>query len=343
MLEDYSLAWKGYKKDLYTELDPSISSLKIEVVDSGITTIGSHAFSGIVGEIVLDGTTVTDTSSFAFSSLTQTLLVQIKNTVFHNVQLQTFKKFTTERFELINVTANVLPSRMMSDVYVTDTFLIKDCKFDTVRSSAFVIKSPRSLQILNSDIRQLSAEGLVVTEAQNVLIKDNRIEYVNDGAFYGIRPGKNLLLKLEGNTFTHITRDSLQLPEGTVYLDRLQLNKSCDCYEIDHNLDKQYYASIHCLQDGQYMTVQEFKTGYCSVLSSNTNLIVILSVVGVLAILAVTVLVFFLRRHFRSDKYGSHKQSKKGQLSLIVPDGRTYRETELHVIVEKTDLLTTDL
>ncbi|KAJ8975744.1 hypothetical protein NQ317_015366 [Molorchus minor] len=48
---------------------------------------------------------------------------------------------------------------------------------------------------------------------------------------------------------------------------------------------------------------------------------------------------FQKKRSTQSRKYGSKKQNQNGTLSLIVPDGRTYKETELHVYVEKNGSL----
>ncbi|CAH0546548.1 unnamed protein product [Brassicogethes aeneus] len=345
-LEEDSLNWVAYRSVFSEQMDQIIPNLKIYVLDSVISNIGIQSFKGNIGELYFDRVTILSTSQYAFANLQQTQSVVFKNCVFYSIMQQAFKKFTTENLQLRNVTAREIPSRMFSDITVNQLFTIQSCNFGSVRSSAFIIQNPLYMDVTNTNIFELDGEGFKVQGVDRVTFANNNFHTVQDGAFRGItkKTDSNMFITLNTNTFTIITRDSLTFPESKVEIIDLCLNHTCDCLNIDHQIkNTEHFSNIKCLYNNQYITVSDFKSKLCSLSTSSTTLIIVLSVVGTLLIIIIAALSIFLRRYLRRGKYGNQKQIKNGQLSLIVPDGRTYRETELHVIVEKTELLTTDL
>ena len=267
-----------------------------------------------------------------------------------NAREQTFKKFYTENLELNNVRTNIVPSRYIHNITVYKTFKITNCVFDTVRPGAFIVNNPRTFEVTDTKINHLDGEAFKVKTKGDVVFRNNVFDVINDGAFRAILlhedvPLRKATIAFDSNVFAKLTRDSLGInAEFRPKFSNLYINETCDCKSIDHNIkEAEFYSEIKCRLDGEFVTVEEYKSNMCSIMQSYSNVIIIVVVVLTLCFIIGVVLAVYYRRVYLSKKYGSEKNSKKGNMSLIVPDGRTYRETELHVIVERADLLTTDL
>lgn len=349
-----SMNWYGYQERNFNEVEERFDitrpSLKISIFNSNISLISSHTFVGRINEIVFDGVTIDSIQPIAFGNLLQTEKIIFRHTVLKDVGFQALKKFSTEFIELNAVTASVIPSRTFSDVTVYQDFKIENCRFGDVHSGSFSIHNPKTFLVTNSNISSLYGEAFKVTSRGSVLFRNNSFGVVNDGAFKGITHKKDEFLTdksfiFDSNTFDSLSRYSLDIPEFDVKFVNIYLKEPCDCKVIDHKIkESAYYSDIMCIYNNNYMTLKNYKANMCSVITNYYITIIIASIVVTLVIVVVAALIFYYRFVYRRKKYGSKERMKNnGNLSLIVPDGRTYRETELHVIVEKTDLLTTDL
>ncbi|KAH1008683.1 uncharacterized protein LOC109543314 [Dendroctonus ponderosae] len=350
--EPYSLQWVGYRDTSITQeerFDLSIPSLKISVKDSTVESIGSYSFTGRINEISFENVRVENVEAFAFSSL-----LQMENLLFTNVWLkeikpQAFKKFGTEFLTLDGVVADYLPSRTFSNVTVYRTFTIRNCRFHTLRPGTFIINNPTAFAVTNTEIHQLEGEAFLLSTTGDVLFRNNIFNNVQDHAFMGITLNGNEVtssraINFDANTFGRLDRRALDVrPQFQARVSNLNLNQTCDCENIVEKLrQSEFYNEISCLDADQYVTVRDFKAQNCSILSGHyTTVIIVCVLILVISIVAIAFYVYYAMVYKR-QKYGCGKGGKP-PLSLIVPDGRTYKETELHVIVEKADLLTTDL
>lgn len=351
--EPNSLNWIGYRDTDITQeerFDLSIPSLKIIIKDSYITSIHSYTFVGRINEISFENVHVDNVEAFAFANLLQMENLLLTNVVLKDVKPQAFKKFGTEFVTLDGVVADYLPSRTFSNVTVYRSFTIRNCKFHTLRPSTFIINNPSSFTVTNTEVQQLEGEAFLLTTTGDVLFKENVFNNVQGHAFRGISLNTNEVssartITFDSNTFGTLDPHSLDVkPQFQARVSNLNLNQTCECENIVDNLrQSEFYNEIRCLNsEGQYMTVRDFKSQNCSVLSGYyTIMIVVCVLILVISIVVISFYVYYVLVYKR-QKYGC-KKGGKPPMSLIVPDGRTYRETELHVIVEKADLLTTDL
>lgn len=351
--EPNSLNWVGYRDTNVNQeerFDLSIPSLKVIIRNSKISTISSQTFGGRINEITFESVDVEHIEAFAFANL-----LQMENLVFKNVRLkdvkpQAFKKFGTEFLTLDGVNADYLPSRTFSNVTVYRRLLIDNSNFHTLRPATFLIHNPQTFTVANTRINQLEGEAFLVTTTGDVVFRNNYFNTVHDEAFRGIGLNTNQVtsartITFDSNTFSNLDRRSLEVqPTFEARVMNLSLNESCNCDNIIRNLkNSEFYSDISCLDgDLQYVTVRDFKAANCSVLAGYYTLIIIVCVLVLVAAFVGTLFYVYYRLVYRKQKYGCEKGGKP-PLSLIVPDGRTYKETELHVIVEKADLLTTDL
>lgn len=349
--EESSMTWYGSRdKSQYEErYDVIIPSLSIKIENCNITQISGYTFEGRIRSIDFESVTIDNILPFAFSSLMQSQNILLKDVHLKNIHEQAFKKFSTDFLELNGVTASIIPSRFINNVTVYNYFKITKCVFETVRSGGFIVINPSKFEVSDTKINQLDGEGFKIIANGDVTFKNNIFKIVNDGAFSAISLNKENVLEatilFDSNIFTTLTRDSLTIGNDfRAKFTNLNINESCDCTNVDHNIkDAEFYSEIKCLFNEEFVTVEEFKSNMCSIIQSYSTVIVIVGVVFTLSFIIITVLIVYYRKVYLSKKYGSEKNSKKGNMSLIVPDGRTYRETELHVIVERADLLTTDL
>lgn len=352
--EKASLNWYGYrdKNQHYEEsYDLSTPSLKIIIENTTINQIASYTFEGRINSIYFDDVIIENIDPFAFTSLIQTQNIIIKNTQIKNIRLQPFKNFSTKNLELIGVKTDIIPSRLFSKVTVYERFIIKNCSFDTVRPGAFIIYNPAVFEMTDTRINQLDGEGFRVTTRGNILFKNNIFNVINDNALIGLDVNKEeitsqMTLTFDTNTIlSPLTRNSLNvLSDFQLKITNLNINQTCDCATIDNIVkNNEFISEIKCIFNNEFVTIRSYKSNMCSLIKSYSTTIIIVGVVLALSIIIVSVLTVYYKKVHRSNKYGSQTNAKKNNFSLIVPDGRTYRETELHVVIERADLLTTDL
>ncbi|CAG9855693.1 unnamed protein product [Phyllotreta striolata] len=347
-----SINWYGYRDSVSQvveeeRFDVTIPSLKLLVRNSNVSEIASHAFAGRIGEIILDGVVVNKISPLAFVNLLQTEKISIRNSALLDVGVQAFKKFATEQFELVNVTADLVPSRAISNITVYQSVVIDNCDFNAIRSGGFTIYNPSRFRLTNSRVGNLNGEGFKIISRGIVSIRNNTFVNVDDGGFAGITLQKDVItykLTFDSNRIRNMHPTSLSTSEPYFQFTNIILDEACDCTAVDDKIrESSYYKEIKCTYENELTPLDVFKTKMCSVVNQYYIVIIIASVVAILIAAILLGLYMYYRNVYKRQKYGDKKAGKNGNMSLIVPDGRTYRETELHVIVERADLLTTDL
>lgn len=357
-LEDSSLSWDGYRDDRRN--DDNLPSVTIKIIGTIIRTISSNTFKGIYDQIHFKNVIIDEIAQYAFSmsSTRTTRSITFVNTTFLKIQPQAFKKFQLDSMAFDGSVFHEIPSRGFSDLTIYDKFQMTNTKISVIRSLAFLIYQPRTVEIIGNEIDVTEGDGFKITTRGSVLFKNNVFNELHYGSFKGLSVNVYELHRKEriyfvNDTFLKLTNEFLNLNDSSFVPDinKINITFECDCKTIDLTFkDKTYYGEINCIYDGvkkQFINLKEFKDGGCSIVASNVTVIVIVSVVLILLIIVSSLLLFYYKKIYRSDRYGNsgdkNEEDKRKNISLIVPDGKTYKETELHVIVERADLLTTDL
>lgn len=207
------------------------------------------------------------------------------------------------------------------------------------------------MEISRSSFRLLEGEAFRVIAQGDVLFSENFVGKASSGAFHGfslLRPEKIRphYLKIEESKFETAGSNSFQV-NRTSFEPKfvgVHIRENCSCELSEEFLRLEYLEDVRCwYEGGDYILMKDYKKGSCSIYGSYTTTIVIACVSAGLLVIVLAVLIVYFKRVYRCDKYGEKNDAKGTNKSLIVPDGRTYRETEIHVIVERADLLTTDL
>ncbi|CAK9828986.1 hypothetical protein ANTRET_LOCUS6404 [Anthophora retusa] len=398
------------------ELSPQSTRTRISVRNCSIDTMPSFAFRGDVEAISFENVRIGQLSAFSFVNLVRTDTLRLENCHIENMEAQAFKKFDVGYLHVIGGSfGDQVPSRTMNDIEVTHKFMLDGVKMGTVRSDAFIVRSPRTVAIQNCVVESLESEAFNVTVQGTVIIKNNTFGSLSIGAFLGIRAdpeARNTPASLPTNLHDLIFKNNsvVNFEEGSMMFDRtsfrleldnLLVDQPCDCQLLPvwknnilnyTNVYSRFYTRQNMISpptlspqdtinetpetflcsDGDINGVPtsfiEYETRHCSL--GGSILVFVLIIVGLLVVLTlITCLIIWCCRRRRQN---SRKKwisvpttnapdvvSKKNgvigreaatsaapvdsRITMVVPDGRLYRETEFHVIVEKAEPLTTEL
>lgn len=363
-----SFLWEGYvlnnddnnydnNQQDWWDYSPAVPTLKVIIDRCNVKDVGSFAFQGKISEISVTNSVIENVQAFAWSRIRFNNNFQIINSRILNISPQSLKKFPTTQLTLDSVQFDTIPSRAFSEVIVRDHLLINNITANRIRSSAFTISGPKKTDILNNKIDIVEGGAFRLYTRGGVTVKNNEFKQVHEYAFKEISVELNQVtgrqfVEFTNNTITEFHKDSLSVNATSFdakYSD-ITLKMNCDCADINRLFSRNDllpYFSCSYNSDSDSRTLSEFKKYKCTVLASHSNLFIILGVTGIVLVLVIIALVLYFKRVHRCGSYGGGDATgsvgKEKSLGLIVPDGRTYRETELHVFVERTDLLTTDL
>ncbi|KOX73501.1 hypothetical protein WN51_01238 [Melipona quadrifasciata] len=397
------------------ELSPQNTRTRISVRNCSIDAMPSFVFRGDVEAIIFENVRIGQLSAFSFANLVHTEKLRLENCRIENVEAQAFKKFDVGHLRVIGGSfGDQVPSRTMNDVEVYHTFMLDGVRMGTVRSEAFIVRSPRTVAIQNCVVESLESEAFDVTARGPVIVKNNTFGSLSMGAFLGIRadpeartaslPANLHDLIFKNNSVANFEEGSMMFDRGSfrLELDSLLVDQPCDCQMLPvwknnilnyTNVYSRFYAKqsnaglpptlspqdnainetpeTFLCSEGEVSGVPtsfvEYETRHCSL--GGSILVFVAVVAGLLAflILLVCLVVWCCRRRRRNSRKkwisvpmnAPDVVSKKNgvigreaassaapvdsRITMVVPDGRLYRETEFHVIVEKAEPLTTEL
>lgn len=340
---EHSLQWSPNEHSF----DLTNPGVRILIENSTIDEIPSHTFRGRIDEIVLRQNDISFIRPFAFSSLRGVKRIELINNTIRNIDIQSFKKFSTDRFVMEGGLYRSIPSRMLSDLEIPESFIISSINVASIASMAFIVNGVSRLQIENNVIGILETEAFRITTSGPVVFRNNSIEELSKGAFLGISvvPEVNAVrglqeLAVDNNTITHILTDSLKYNQENfrMKIDGLNLDQVCECAVATQWMESmsESKGSIHCRMENSlqkyFISFPSFVDGYCGSFRDNFWIFVTTSVLLTLVISIIVICVIL-----------SKERKRKQKLNIIMPDGKTYRETEVHVIVERAELISTDL
>ncbi|XP_028171780.1 uncharacterized protein LOC114361061 [Ostrinia furnacalis] len=339
VINEHALAWSPFPRE--NEMQPGI---RIVIRNSTVNEISSYAIQGRVNDIVISDSVIDNMRPFAFSSLRGVRNVELTNNVFRNIAIQAFKQFTAVNFILRGGTIETLPSRFLSQVEVTDLFHMDGVTVRHISSLAFFVNSPKRVLIESNTIETLEADGFHMVTHGPITFRNNSVTTLRKNAFLGFTVAPEissikgrLEILIDNNTITNLTPQSLTVNTTTLNLriDGFNLNASCTCELAEdwRELVKEQ-GVINCWYDleGHFISVPTFVDSRCGRFKQTFWIFVVIGVLVVL-IIAAAVTFFIVRR----------ENEKKKKVQIVLPDGKTYRETEFHIVVERAELLTTDL
>lgn len=340
VINERALAWTPFPSE--NEVNPG---LRITIDNCTIDEISSHAIQGRINDIIIKNSRINNIKPFALSSLTGVKNVELTDNDFNNIGIQTFKKFTIVNFLLSGGTIGTLPSRFLSDVEVTNLFHMKGVTVKYLYSLTFLIRAPKRVLIESNNIETLEGDAFHMVTRGPITFRNNTITHFRKGALFGFTvdletatvTGPQELL-IDNNTVVNIKPSSLIFNRTRLRqrIDGLNLNIPCTCELAEEwrELLKEQVGTINCWYDleSHYVSLPTYVDNRCGAFKQTFWIFVVIGVI--LALIIVAVVIFFIVRR---------EQEKKKKVQIVMPDGKTYRETEFHIVVERAELLTTDL
>lgn len=338
-ISERALAWSPFRTE--SENNPG---LRIIVHNSTVNEIASYAVQGRVDHILISNSKLYDVKPFSFGSLTGVTNIELTDNEFHNIEIQAFKKFTTSNFLLKGGVINSLPSRFLSDMEVTNLFHMEGVTVKSIASLAFFVSLPQRVVIESNIIGTLEGDAFRMVTRGPIKFRNNTVTTIRKGAFSGfsLHPGVGSVkgtqeLLIDNNTVTELEPSSLTYDSSlTLRVDGLNLNTSCTCELAEQwqEILKEQGGTLSCwyILEGYHVSLPTFVASRCGAFKQTFWIFVVIGIVFVL--LTAAIAIFYIVRR---------DNERKKKVQIVMPDGKTYRETEFHIVVERAELLTTDL
>lgn len=364
-LEEHSFSWP-----YYDELHPHLG-IMINITNVTIPEIPSYTFRGSIQTIILQDVKVTNIRAFAFATLDHMDKIEFINSEFSTIEPQSFKKFSMNSFIVTGSRFPYLPTRTMVDVEIHHEARFQNVKFELMQNSALRIHGPQYFRLINCYAGRIDTAAFHIHMRGAVSIHDNNFCSLGTGAFSGFTVERRYLqesgrqeLSFENNTLSSF--DPSPLIFNTSGFDpriyKITINHPCSCPETTIWLSELIFYSpesnvrstppgvagiIYCQHTAKMISIQNFQKLYCGSKVTSVYVIIVLVIGTMVTVSIVGIIIFFgyrktAKRYINVPTSPSAKKLAdpgKGHM-MVVPEGRTYRETELHVIVEHAEPIT---
>lgn len=224
------------------KLSPKATSVKLSLRNVSLATLPSNTFHGDIESITLESSRINRLSAFAFANLVNTNIVSLKDCVIQDLEAQAFKKFEVKFLHLIGGSlGKEVPSRAINDLEVHEKFMLDGVKMGVVRSSAFVVKKPKTVAIQHCTLESLESEAFNIGATRGtVIIKNNTFGNLAFGAFLSITTDESAAINNQQQQHTLLFKNNnlTNFEEGSLAFDRssfrievnnLLINQPCDC------------------------------------------------------------------------------------------------------------------
>lgn len=340
VINERALSWSPFSNQ--NVMNPG---LRISINNCTVDEIASHAIQGRINDIIISNSRIKVLRPFAFSSLVGVNSIELSDNTFENIDIQTFKKFTVDNFIMRGGEINTLPSRFLSDVEITNLFRMEGVTIKYMYSLTFLVNLPKRVLIESNHIDTIESDAFHIVTRGPITIRNNTVMNLRKGAFLGFTVSLQVMsimgrqeLLIDNNTVTNLSPSSIiyNSTRLTLRVDGLNLNKSCSCGLADEwrDLTKEQSGAINCWYEleGYFVSLPTYVDARCGAFKQNFWIFVVIGILILLILVAIAI--FFIVRR---------ENEKKKKVQIVMPDGKTYRETEFHIVVERAELLTTNL
>nr|CAD7445723.1 unnamed protein product [Timema bartmani] len=370
VLESYSFQWN--ESTILEGVPPR--GIEVRITNCSMSAVPSYTFKGRIESIVLTSVRILTVETFALASLHGTERVHLTGCEVETFQAQAFKKFSVQSLLLEGGRlGGTLPSRTIVDLEVHREVLIRGVTFPKLRSSALMLHSPLSFRMQDCRVGHMEGEALKVVARGPVILQNNEFESLDAGAFLGLssplgfvaRHGRQEFI-FENNTVHNFVNRSL-IVDGECFAPRfyrVYVKHTCSCEGLDtwdfqltvkpsDGRRTDVMGGFWCRQESRpgletrFIRFQEYSGYHCGYTTRNLYVFIGVIVASLIGLLALAMLIIFLWRRRASHKDKEwiniptgddvNKGGVAPRIKMVVPDGRTYKETELHVIVERAE------
>ncbi|XP_055846455.1 uncharacterized protein LOC129912282 [Episyrphus balteatus] len=327
----------------------SNTPLYVEFKEVKIEIIESHAINGNIGEITFISSTIESIRPFAFTTLKDhSILFKMDGVKINNIEPQALKKFTIDQLEIVNSEfLSEVPSKVFYELEVLTFLRIQNVTFKKVHTRAFSFNVVKKLSVIGNKFDRTESEWITAQVRDRVLIKDNNFGTTSHIAFKAIEVSKEVafLERVELQFINNIVKFNND-PQALVFNDKIQLqithlqyHNQFPCKELDKTQPKSpffrtYSENIyfHTKNNNQSLTLSKIIDVDCK--EKSYLLYIILGIISLILIVIVITAIIVMR---------IVKKRRKRMLDVVLPESRTYKETQIVYQIENAGLLKTDL
>lgn len=362
VLEEQALSWDQ------NLLSSNHYGVAVNITNVSIPNIPSFAFKGALETILLQEVDIKNIQAFGFSSLSNTEKIEFINTNIHSIEIQSFKKFNVQSFSVVGGKLMSIPSHSMVDIEVSHEFKFHKVDIGFVSSLAIRVHGPRYFKLTSCRFAQIEENAFRVHTRGPVFIHDNIFSSLETGAFSGITLERTYLAEngrqefmFQNNTISNFENASLLLNTSSFdpKIDLIILDRECLCADINTWVTQlvsykteqtdsltRIESVTYCNHNKKQILVKHFQTQYCTPNSPNVYIIIFI----ICSFLFMFSVIFYISCRYRQKRKRyinvptsptkKGLENSSGHNIMVVPEGRTYKETELHVIVEQAEPIT---
>lgn len=329
----------------------SSTRLILEFNNVTIKEIQSHVFNGNIDEIAFTSSKIDVIRPFAFTSM-GAYFIRFTDTMIGSVEPQAFKKFSLDQLEFTNsVFLTNLPSKSFYDIEIKDFLKISNTAFRTIYSMAFTSTLVSKMILSYNRFERLDGECFNISIGESVIIKNNTFGWTHPAAFRAISQSEEYYTRRSEKMDMRFTDNSIKQQNGPVALEfnkmfqltpkNLYYLDDFDCQQSNklnlnnnNNFFQSYSDTIYLKMKGSdsYTSVSDIVKQKCNY---KNYWVYIGSGIAALILLALIILGIVI--------YLYMKKKKKQKLDVVMPEPRTYRETQIVLQIENAGLLKTDM
>lgn len=326
----------------------SSTRLIIDFNNVTIKEIQSHAFNGNIDEITFTSTQIDLIRPFAFTAFRdKAYFIKFIDTVFKLVEPQAFKKFSVTKLEITNsLFINPLPTRTFYDVEVVENLSIGNTTFNGAFSRAFSFSAVSMLAFTHNQVEKFEGECFEIKIRDSVAVRNNTFTQIHPAIFREIEVTPDSMQRSEKPEFRlieniiHQTGDpvpiyisgNFQLVLGKLYFSTIV---NCDQIRKISNLaffkSHEDFIYLRFSENGNYLTYNQMLNIECKHSSNWLYVAIGVSCLLLLAVIVAGIVFYFVRK------------KQKNKLDIIMPEPKTYRETQIILQIENAGLLKTDM
>ncbi|XP_031628451.1 uncharacterized protein LOC116344164 [Contarinia nasturtii] len=340
-LENYSLQFKQRLP---------IPKIKLIFNDVRFSEILPHSISGCIDSISFNNSHIEKLSAYAINSVCQTVYkLSIENTKIDWVDSQALKKLSIEHFIMQNTTfSHDLPSRTFSALIIKNVMSITNCTFAGISTRTIELDDGNDFIFSNNKVDRLDGEAFRMNANGRIIFERNNFSQISHSALSAINLGENA--KHHQNEIQFLANE-IKATDFPIRLDvardfnlrildlKFSTPINCDkAKEFRRNAFLQKYTETVYFRiaestDDDYSSLSAIMSNRCTI---RTYFIALIwTGIVFIVILSIIATAFFYRFWM--------KRRPNRQISMVIPDGKTYCETQIMIQIENAGLLKTNL
>ncbi|XP_055587709.1 uncharacterized protein LOC129740124 [Uranotaenia lowii] len=337
----------------FTRNNPS-ARLKIHFVNDLIEEVPSHFITGPVADITFTRCRIGIFRPYSISNIHEQLeQLNLEENIINRLERHAFKRFDVGQFTIDGSKfLMAIPSQSFYEIEVINRFIISNNSFVALHPLAFVMKNVSDLMISNNEFNDMAGESFSMQIRNSVRIVGNYFVSIDNAVFKAItldssyysRHSEQPSLLFHNNRIQRLdseTKSTYFSDDFNVQLRGIYVQQSIDCQQmlvlkqsnlLTQNQEEVFFGAIS--KSGEFNSFHDIRTRQCADDNFWLYLVIGATVASIVLALLALIIAFYCV---------AQKKKQRKKFDIVMPEPRTYRETQIIMQVENHGLLKTDL